>query len=59
MATHEYRKSSEAMQWFRCLVTSFSMWRPRFNHRPIHVDFVVDKVVLGKVFLSVLWFSHQ
>jgi len=59
MGTHEYRKSSEAMQWFRCLVTSLSMWRPRFSHRPVHVDFVVDKVLLGNVFLSVIWFSHQ
>jgi len=59
MGTQGYRKSSEAIQWFRWLVTSLSMWRPRFIHRAVNVDFVVDKVVLGKAFLSVLWSSHQ
>jgi hypothetical protein len=44
-------KSSEAMKWFRCLVNNLSMWRSRFNnHRPVHVNFVLDKVVLEKSF---------
>lgn len=36
------------------LVTSLSPWRTRFDPRPVHVEFVVDKVVVGQVFLSVL-----
>jgi hypothetical protein len=26
-------------------------WRPGFNPRPVHVEFVVDKVALGQVFV--------
>jgi hypothetical protein len=36
------------------LVTSLSPRRTRFDPRPVHVEFVVDKVVVGQVFLSVL-----
>jgi hypothetical protein len=36
------------------LVTSLSPWRTRFDPRPFRDEFVVDKVVLGQVFLSVL-----
>ena len=30
--------------------------RSGFNHRPVHMGFMVDKVALGQVFLRVLWF---
>jgi len=36
------------------LVTSPSPWRTWFHPRPVHVEFVVDKVVVGQVFLGVL-----
>lgn len=36
-------RSSEAMQWFRYVITSLSLWRPTFNHRQVHVEFLVDK----------------
>jgi len=32
------------------LVTSLSLWRPRFSTMPLHVGFVVGRVVLGQVF---------
>jgi hypothetical protein len=31
--------------------------RPGFDPGSVHVGFVVDKVVLGQVFLRLLWFS--
>jgi len=34
-----------------------SPWRPMFDSKPVHVGFVVDKVVQGEVFLRVLRFS--
>jgi hypothetical protein len=41
----------------RQLVASFSLQRPGFTPRAIHVGFVVDKVVPGYVFLQILQFS--
>jgi hypothetical protein len=41
----------------RQLVTSLSLWRPRVDHKPIHMGLVVDKVAVGQVFLQVLQFS--
>jgi hypothetical protein len=38
----------------RQLVTSLLPWRIRFDPRLVHVEFVVDEVVVGQVFLSVL-----
>ena len=35
-------------------VISPSPSRPGFNPRPVHVEFVVDKVTLGHIFLEVL-----
>jgi hypothetical protein len=32
-------------------------WRPGFNPKSVHVEFVVDKVTLRQAFLRVLWFS--
>jgi len=39
------------------LVAGFSLQRPRFSPRPVHVGFVMDRVALGHVFLQVLQFS--
>jgi len=42
------------------LVYSHSMHRPRFNTRPFPVEFLVDNVALGQVYLQVLlYFSSQ
>jgi hypothetical protein len=47
----------QAVPWLRQLVASLSLWRLGCNTGPVRVGFVVHKVVLGQVFLSVLWFS--
>jgi hypothetical protein len=39
------------------LVVVFSLWRPEFVPRTVHMGFVIDKVAPGQVFLRVLWFS--
>jgi hypothetical protein len=41
---------SMAVPWLRRLVASLSPWRPGFDIRSVHVEFVVDKVALGQVF---------
>ena len=33
-------------------VTYLLPWMPRFNPRPVHVGFVVGKVVVGQVFVE-------
>jgi hypothetical protein len=38
-------------------VTSFSLRQPRFVPRSVNVAFVIDKVALGQVLLTLLWFS--
>jgi hypothetical protein len=38
-------------------LTGFSPRRSGFAPRAVHVEFVVDKVVLGQVFMQVLQFS--
>ena len=43
-----------ALTWLRQLVASLSLRRTGLNPMLIHVDFVVDKVVLEKDFLSKL-----
>jgi hypothetical protein len=48
-----------AVPWHRYLVAGFSLWRPGFAPRAVHVGFVVDKMALQQVFLQVLQFSHQ
>jgi len=40
-------------------VTCLSLWRPRFNFRPLDVEFVVDKVTLGQVFSEHVTFPLQ
>jgi hypothetical protein len=45
--------------WLRHLVARFSPWRSRFEHRSVHVGFVVDKVALGQVFSEYLGFPCQ
>lgn len=57
-----YRLSEEqhrckAVPWLRWLVSSSSLYRPGFSPRPIHVEFVVDKKVLGHISLWILQFS--
>jgi len=32
------------------LVTGLSLWKPRLSTTPLHVGFVVGRVVLGQVF---------
>jgi hypothetical protein len=46
-----------AVPWLRRLAAGLSPRRPGFDPRSVHVGFVVDKVVLGQVFLRVLRFS--
>lgn len=41
-----------AVPWLRWLVIGLSLQRPRFNHRPFHVGFVIHKLALGPVFSS-------
>jgi hypothetical protein len=36
------------LPWLRWLVTCLSLRRLRFDRRPIHVGFVVDRVALGQ-----------
>ena len=36
------------MSWFRWLVAGLSPRRIRFDPRPVHVGFMVNKVVLGR-----------
>jgi len=45
-----------AMPRFRNLGAGISLGRPEFNPRPLHVEFVVDKVALGPDFLRVFRF---
>jgi hypothetical protein len=45
------------MPRFRSLGAGISPGRPGFNHMPLHVEFVVDRVVLGLDFLPVFRFS--
>jgi hypothetical protein len=40
--------------WLRQLGASLSLFRPRFNARPNHVRYVVDKVEVRYVYLSIL-----
>jgi hypothetical protein len=46
-----------AVPWFRQLVAGLSLIRASFNLRHVCVEFVVDKVALGHVFLRVIQFS--
>jgi hypothetical protein len=43
--------------WLRWLVTDLSHLRPGFDPWLVHVEFVMGKIALGQVFLSVLLFS--
>jgi len=36
------------------LITSLSPWRPRFNHRSVCMEFLVDRVAMQRIFLPVL-----
>jgi hypothetical protein len=46
---------SISMQWLRQRGAGLWPWRAKFYLTPVHVGFVVDKVVLGQIFLWVLW----
>jgi hypothetical protein len=48
----------KAVIWLRRLVAGLSPRRPGFAPWSVHVGFVVDKMVLGKVCLRVPRFSH-
>jgi hypothetical protein len=45
------------MPWLRWLVAGLPLWRCGFYPRPVHMRFVVNKVALGQVFLSVIKLS--
>ena len=45
-----------AVPWLRCLVADLLFWRPGFDSRLVNVGFVVDEVVLGRVFHWVVQF---
>jgi hypothetical protein len=47
----------ETVPWLRRLVAGLSPRRLGFDPGSVHVGFVLDKVVLGQVFLRVLRFS--
>jgi hypothetical protein len=47
-----------SLQWLRQIVITLETWRYRFNPRPVHMGFLVDRVVLGQVFLQILQSSH-
>jgi len=38
-----------AVPWLSLLVAGLSLWRPGFDPKPVHVEFMVDKVALGQV----------
>jgi hypothetical protein len=40
----------------RWVITSLSLWKPKFSHKTVHVAFV-DKVALGYGFVALLQFS--
>jgi hypothetical protein len=42
----------KAVPWCRQFVTSFSPQRPRFSPRPVHMEYVLDKV--APVFLATI-----
>jgi hypothetical protein len=45
-----------AVPWLRRLVAGLSPRSPGFDTGSVHVEFGVDKVTLGQIFLLVLWF---
>jgi hypothetical protein len=45
------------MQWLGHIAAGLSPWRAKFNLIPVHVGFVMDKVVLEQIFLWVLWYN--
>jgi hypothetical protein len=47
---------NRAVPWLRRLVAGLPLRRPRFDPESVHVEFVVDKVALGQVFLRVVSF---
>jgi len=40
-----------AMPWIRLLVTGFPQQRPKFFRRALGVEFVVDKVAVGQLYV--------
>jgi hypothetical protein len=46
-----------AVPYLRLIVAGYSRRRPGFASRAVPVEFVVEKVALGQVFLRVLRFS--
>jgi hypothetical protein len=49
--------NSRGMTWLRRLVAGLSRRRPGFATRTVHVEFAVDRLALGQVFLAVLRLS--
>jgi hypothetical protein len=37
----------QVVPWLRQLVVGLSPWIPSFSLRPVHVEFLVDKVTMG------------
>jgi len=50
-------KYNSVYSWLRRVIAGFSLRRPRFDPRSVHVRVVVEKVTLGWGFLRVLRFS--
>jgi hypothetical protein len=46
-----------AVPWYRWLATNLSLQRPGFIPRSVRVEFVMDKLALGQIFLQVLQVS--
>ena len=38
-------------------VDGLSQHSPRFDLGPVHIEFVVDEVTMGHVFLRLFWFT--
>jgi hypothetical protein len=47
---------TDVIEHIHLILVFKSQSRPEFDHSPVHVTFVVDKVALGQLFLQVLWF---
>jgi hypothetical protein len=44
-------KAFQTVKWLRFLVASFSPRKPGFDSRPVHMEFIVNKVSLAQTFV--------
>jgi len=48
--------SKRSVPFRMMLLTSLSPWRPTFNHSSVCMEFLLDRVAMQHIFLSVLQF---